>query len=176
MFSSLGRTFVTRVFATALLALTVSVACPVTAARGAIEDTWSWPIAAPWRIQRPYVAPPTPYGVGHRGIDLVAAVDTPVLAPAAGTVLFAGNVVDRGVISIDHGGGVTSSYEPVTAVVHAGQSVQAGDTIGHIIGLHATVSEACPCLHLGARIDGQYLSPLAFLSAIDRAVLLPWRD
>ena len=166
----------TRVLATALLALTVSVVFPATAARGAIADTWSWPIAAPWRIQRPFVAPPTPYGVGHRGIDLVAAVDTPVLATAAGTVLFAGIVVDRGVISIDHGGGVTSSYEPVTAVVHAGQRVQAGDTIGHIAGLHATVSEACPCLHLGARINGEYLSPLAFLSAIDRAVLLPWRD
>jgi len=176
MFLSPRRTFVTRVLATSLLALTVSVAFPAAAARGAIADTWSWPIAAPWRVQRPYVAPPTPYGVGHRGIDLAVPLDTPVLAPAAGIVLFAGVVVDRGVISIDHGGGVTSSYEPVTAVVHAGQRVQEGETIGHISGLHATVSGACPCLHLGARIDGEYLSPLAFLSEIDRAVLLPWRD
>jgi murein DD-endopeptidase MepM/ murein hydrolase activator NlpD len=181
MFLSPGGAFVARVLATALLALAVALLLPGTSAHGApfrtaIADTWSWPLSPPWRIERAYVAPPTPYGVGHRGIDIAAGLDTPVLAPAPGTVLFAGRVVDRGVISIDHGNGVTSSYEPVTATVIAGTRVGVGDVIGHVSGLHPAPSGACPCLHMGTRLNGEYLSPLAFLSAIDRAVLLPWRD
>ena len=174
-----------RLLAACLLALAILVLLPAAQARAAIADTWSWPIAQPWHIERAYLAPPTPYGIGHRGIDLTAALGTPVFAPADGTVLFAGTVVDRGVISIDHGPAtqtntntntntntsVTSSFEPVIATVAAGDRVAAGDVIGHVSeGTH------CACLHLGARINGEYVSPLAFLSAIDRAVLLPWRD
>lgn len=159
-----------------LFALIVATLLPTTSARGAIADTWSWPVAPPWRIERDYVAPPTPYGVGHRGIDLAATLHTPVVAPAPGVVLFAGTVVDRGVISIDHGNGVTSSFEPVTADVIAGQRVGTGEIIGSVSGLHSAPSGACLCLHMGTRINGEYISPMAFLSAIERAVLLPWRD
>lgn len=182
-----------RFLATCLFALAVGmlILMPSTSARGAIAraaiaDTWSWPIAPPWRVVRDYVAPPTPYGIGHRGIDLTAPPATLVLAPAPGIVLFAGIVVDRGVISIDHGNGVISSFEPVTASVFAGDGVRTGDAIGVVSGLHTsesralvgaeTVSGFCACLHMGTRLNGEYLSPLAFLSAIDRAVLLPWRD
>jgi murein DD-endopeptidase MepM/ murein hydrolase activator NlpD len=159
-----------------LLALIVFAQLPAISARGAIADTWSWPVAPPWRIERSYVAPPTAYGVGHRGIDLAAALETPVLAPAPGIILFAGTVVDRGVISIDHGNGVTSSFEPVTAEVIAGQHVGTGESIGWVSGLHLAPSGSCVCLHMGTRINGEYISPLAFLSTIERAVLLPWRD
>ena len=167
-----------RLLAACLLTLAILLLLPATQARAAIADTWSWPIAQPWHIERAYLAPPTPYGIGHRGIDLTASLGTPVFAPADGTVLFVGTVVDRGVISIDHGPAtqtttpsVMSSFEPVIATVVAGDRVAAGDVIGHVSeGMH------CACLHLGARINGEYVSPLAFLSAIDRAVLLPWRD
>jgi len=161
---------------TGLLVLIVTTQLPATSARGAIADTWSWPVAPPWRIERSYVAPPTAYGVGHRGIDLAVALETPVLAPAPGIILFAGTVVDRGVISINHGNGVTSSFEPVTAEVIAGQHVGTGESIGWVSGLHFAPSGSCVCLHMGTRINGEYISPLAFLSTIERAVLLPWRD
>ena len=160
-----------RILAACLLAVAILALLPTAHARAAIADTWLWPIAPPWRIERPYLAPATPYGVGHRGIDLVTIVGTPVIAPANGTILFAGPVVDRDVISIDHGNGVTSSFEPVTAIVAAGDDVGRGEVIGHV-----SVGPHCSCLHIGARIDDAYVSPLAFLSAIDRAVLLPWRD
>jgi murein DD-endopeptidase MepM/ murein hydrolase activator NlpD len=161
---------------TGLLVLIVTTQLPATSARGAIADTWSWPVAPPWVIERSYVAPPTAYGVGHRGIDLAAALETPVLAPAPGVVLFAGTVVDRGVISIDHGNGVTSSFEPVIAKVITGQRVGRGERIGLVSGLHSAPVGLCACLHMGTRINGEYISPLAFLSTIERAVLLPWRD
>jgi murein DD-endopeptidase MepM/ murein hydrolase activator NlpD len=160
-----------RLLAACLLTLSVLLLLPATQARAAIADTWSWPVASPRQIERPFVTPPTPYGVGHRGIDITATLGTTVTAPADGTVLFAGLVVDRDVISIDHGGGVTSSFEPVTAVVTAGDNVTEGEIIGY-----TNAGPHCQCLHLGARIGDAYVSPLAFLSQIDRAVLLPWRD
>jgi len=194
MFPSPENSRHARVLATALLAIAATTSLPTTLAHASIADSWSWPVEPPWRIERSYVAPPTPYGVGHRGIDLAAPQETAIRAPAPGVVLFAGIVVDRGVISIDHGNGVISSYEPVSASVVAGDHVQAGDVVGVISGFHTSAAGAeseaepesvsvsvpesgfCSCLHMGTRLNGEYLSPLAFLSAIDRAVLLPWRD
>lgn len=107
---------VAKILAAALLAVAVSALLSPTssraAARFAIADSWSWPLAPPWRIVGAYVAPPTPYGVGHRGIDLSSALGMPVLAPASGVILFAATVVDRGVISIDHGAGSPQVSNP----------------------------------------------------------------
>ena len=150
-----------------LLALTAAVADPprVTGAR------WSWPIAPPHAIARPFVAPATPYGTGHRGIDIRAPVGSVVRAPADGMVHFAGFVVDRPVLAISHAGGVLSSFEPVVASVAAGDRVRRGQVIGVLLAGHCS----SPCLHLGARIGGQYVNPLVFLGEVPRAVLLPVR-
>ena len=130
---------------------------------------WSWPIAGAQVIARPYLAPATKYGAGHRGVDLAGAGD--LLAPADGIAHFAGRVVDRGVLSIDHGGGLLSSYEPVETELKAGDAVHRGDVIGEILPGHCR----SPCLHLGARIDGEYVSPLLYLGGVPRAILLPTR-
>ena len=53
-----------------------------------------------------------------------------IVAPAAGVVSFAGAVVDRGVLTIDHGDGVVSAIEPVDGLVAEGEAVAAGDPIG----------------------------------------------
>ncbi|PZQ92003.1 MAG: peptidase M23 [Leifsonia xyli] len=131
---------------------------------------WAWPIAAPHPIVRPYLAPATPYAAGHRGIDIRAAEGAQLRAPADGVVRFVGVVVDRPVLSIDHGGGVLSSYEPVVATVAAGETVRRGQVIGTVIAGHCASGA---CLHLGVRIDGGYVSPLLFLGGQPRAVLLP---
>jgi murein DD-endopeptidase MepM/ murein hydrolase activator NlpD len=54
--------------------------------------------------------------------------------------------------------------------MHVGQKVTVGQTIG-TVGARA---EHCSCLHLGLKYQGLYLSPLAVLGSIPRAVLLPW--
>ena len=131
---------------------------------------WSWPTRAAHVVVRPFVAPASDYGAGHRGIDLAAGDD--VLAPADGTVFFAGVVVDRGVLSIDHGDGVISSYEPVTTTLHAGDTVRRGQVIGTIDPGHCAVR----CVHFGVRVAGEYVSPLLFLGGAPRAVLLPTRS
>jgi len=135
-------------------------------------DQWLWPVPAPIRVVSPFRAPPTPYSAGHRGVDVAVDRGTRVIAPAAGVVSFTGRVVDRGVVSIDHGSGVVSAIEPVDALVEQGTAVAAGDTIGTVAsGGHC----AAACVHFGVRINGEYVSPYLFLGGLPRAVLLPLR-
>lgn len=134
-----------------------------------IAALWAWPVAAPHPIARTYLAPATPYGAGHRGIDIRSA-GTEVRAPADGVVHFAGVVVDRPVLSIDHGGGVLSSYEPVETTLRRGDVVRRGQVIGTLLAGHCASGT---CLHFGVRVNGEYVSPLLFLGGQPRAVLLP---
>jgi len=152
----------------ASLALALTLAL-ITPAASAVE-TWAWPVGPPRTIVRPYIAPATAYSAGHRGID-VTVLDGIVTAPAPGIVHFAGTVVDRPVLSIDHGGGVLSSYEPVTTTLRKGDPVARGDPIGQAVPGHCISL----CLHFGVRIDGEYVSPLSMLGQIPYAVLLPTR-
>ena len=130
---------------------------------------WAWPLAPPHPVVRAYLAPPTTYGAGHRGIDIAASTGAEIRAPSDGVVRFSGWIVDRGVLSIDHGGGVVSSFEPVTSTLVAGERVTRGQVVGVVEEGHC----AATCLHLGARVDGAYVSPLLFLGGQPRAVLLP---
>ncbi|MDF1478670.1 M23 family metallopeptidase [Leifsonia sp. H3M29-4] len=134
------------------------------------DPSWAWPVAPPHEIVRPYIAPATPYGSGHRGIDVRAPGGT-VFAPAAGVVHFAGVVVDRPVLSIRHPGGLISSYEPVTSTLTAGAPVRRGEAIGSVVPGHC----ASPCLHFGVRLDGEYVNPLRLLGGLPFSVLLPTR-
>jgi murein DD-endopeptidase MepM/ murein hydrolase activator NlpD len=153
--------------ALAAVLLALAAADPPRTARAG----WSWPVGPSHAISRPYVAPETRYGPGHRGIDIRAPAGSMVRAPADGVVRFAGFVVDRPVLSISHAGNVLSSFEPVVASVSAGDHVRRGQVIGVLLAGHCASS----CLHLGARLGGQYVNPLLFLGEVPRAVLLPVR-
>jgi len=130
---------------------------------------WMWPVPAPHTLARPYLAPATPYAAGHRGIDIRSTEGVEVRAPADGVVHFAGFVVDRPVVSIRHPGGVISSFEPVEPLVATGDWVERGEVVGILLPGHC----ASPCLHLGARVDGEYVNPLLFLGGLEHAVLYP---
>jgi murein DD-endopeptidase MepM/ murein hydrolase activator NlpD len=85
-----------------------------------------------------------------------------VLAAGDGVVVFAGRVAGRPVVSVDHAGGLRTTYEPVDAVVGAGQPVARGSPIGTLAAGHA----GCPvaaCLHWGLRRGETYFDPLALL-------------
>lgn len=133
---------------------------------------WSWPVAEPHPVVRPFVAPEQPWSPGHRGIDVGAAPGSIVTAPDDGVVRFAGTVVDRPVLSITHADGLVSSLEPVTAAVSAGDPVARGETVGVVVAGHSPDADA---VHLGARLDGEYVSPLLFLGGGRPSVLLPTR-
>jgi murein DD-endopeptidase MepM/ murein hydrolase activator NlpD len=132
---------------------------------------WAAPLAGPLRVTRPFDLPANPYGAGHRGVDLAGARGQPVLAAGDGVVAFAGRVAGRPVISVDHAGGLRTTYEPVDAVVGAGQPVARGSPIGTLAAGHV----GCPvvaCLHWGLRRGETYLDPLALLRP-PRVRLLP---
>jgi murein DD-endopeptidase MepM/ murein hydrolase activator NlpD len=132
---------------------------------------WAWPMDPPHVVTRPFEAPSTAYGPGHRGIDIAADPGTEVRAVADGTVSFAGVVVDRPVVSVQHAGGLVSSVEPVVPAVAAGDVVRAGQVIGTVAG--EPRHEPSGGLHLGARLHGEYVDPALLLAALRHAVLLP---
>ena len=132
------------------------------------HDRWPWPV--PDRnVVRHFEPPPEPWAAGHRGIDIRSPVGTVVTAVADSTVHFAGTVVDRGVVSLDHGDGILTSYEPVTALVDRGDAVIAGEPIAIVEGHHRGCGA---CLHFGVRQHGEYVDPMLFLT-LERPVLLP---
>lgn len=136
------------------------------------STSWLWPIGSAAEIVGPYAAPEHRYAAGHRGIDIAATPEAPVLAPADGTVFFAGTVVDRPIVTIRLADGTLASVEPVVGSVSEGAAVVRGQEIGRV-GSGGHCSERC--VHLGVRVEGDYVSPLKFLGGIERAVLLPMR-
>ncbi|PZE80433.1 murein hydrolase activator EnvC [Curtobacterium sp. MCBD17_032] len=134
------------------------------------RSRWSWPTPR-HVVQRPWERPATEYGPGHRGLDVAAGPGTPVTAPDAGTVTFAGPVGGRPVVTIDHGDGLVSTLDPVRPSVREGDHVDRGRSIGVVTSGHCPA--ATPCLHLGARVDGSYVDPLPLLPPPAWPVLLP---
>ena len=131
---------------------------------------WQWPLAPLPRVVRSFDAPETRYGPGHRGIDLAGERGAPVLAVAAGTVTHSGVVAGRGTVTVRHGSGLASTYEPVEERIATGAAVAAGETLG-TLGSSGHCS-ADSCLHLGARLGEEYLDPLLLLTRA-RIILLP---
>ncbi|WP_198419322.1 M23 family metallopeptidase [Actinomyces respiraculi] len=130
--------------------------------RVAPSQDWQWPTGAPAPVLEGFNPPSQPWGVGHRGVDLALAAGSPVLAAGAGTVVFAGSVAGRPVISIDHAGGIRTTYEPVEPVVAAGDQVTAGQVIGVLVAGHR--SDGVDALHWGARTGRRtYINPLRLL-------------
>jgi murein DD-endopeptidase MepM/ murein hydrolase activator NlpD len=135
---------------------------------------WSWPLPPTPSVARRFAAPTTAYGRGHRGVDLRPAAAGPVtvLSVADGVVTHVGVVAGRGTLTIAHSGGLRSTYEPVEAVVAAGQEVRRGDVVGVLSG-PSHCDPAATCLHLGAVHDGRYVDPLRFIRGSGPVVLLP---
>jgi murein DD-endopeptidase MepM/ murein hydrolase activator NlpD len=130
-------------------------------------------------VVTPFRAPSHPYGPGHRGVDLGGAPGGPVLAARAGTVVFAGPVGGRDLVSVLHDDGLRTTYEPVQPMVETGAVIRAGDVIGFLQPGHAGCA-AQACLHWGIRRDrNEYLDPLVLLRPPRVRLLpvpIPWPD
>lgn len=150
------------------MGLLLSIGLPVPASPTS-EAHWEWPLSGVPPVLRHFDRPPERWMAGHRGVDL-AASDDAVFSPSAGVVVFVGTVVDRPVLTIDHGDGLLSSFEPVKASVAEGETVAPGQEVGVI-----SAEPHCPirCVHWGVRENGEYVNPLPFVSDRRPSVLLP---
>ncbi|OZE74640.1 peptidoglycan DD-metalloendopeptidase family protein [Rhodococcoides fascians A21d2] len=132
-----------------------------TAVASAAPGDFAWPLQPKPRIVTPFDRPDQNWLPGHRGVDLAAEEGRSVLAVADGTVVFAGSVAGKPVVSVDHPGGLRSTYEPVTASVTAGTRVRRGTVLGSLASGHEGCSSAC--LHWGIRRGREYLDPTALV-------------
>lgn len=145
---------------------------PMTGSSGP-DGRFTLPLPSPAVVLTPFRPPATRYGSGHRGVDLAAPVGAQVRAAADGVVVYAGVLVDRGVVSVEHAGGLRTTYEPVDAAVSVGDVVARGDLLGTVAAGHPSCMPAS-CLHLGVRLpDRVYLDPMALFGAW-RIRLKPW--
>jgi murein DD-endopeptidase MepM/ murein hydrolase activator NlpD len=145
---------------TLLLALCLS---PMHTRPASAAGDWLWPVEGP--VLRGFDPPDSPYGSGHRGIDVAAAPGTPVRAPADGTVTFAGPIGGRLFLTIDHGGGVESTYSWLDALtVRRGDRVVRGAIVASTGWGHTGAT--IPHLHLGVKVDDVYVDPLDHLGAV----------
>lgn len=141
--------------------------------RSAAAAEWLLPLDGA-AVTRPFDPPGTPYGRGHRGVDLGGTPGMVVRAAGAGTVGYAGMLAGRGVVTVLHAGGLRTTYEPVEIGVRAGQPVAAGDPLGALAAGHA----GCPvaaCLHWGLLRGEVYLDPMLLLSRGPVRLLPPAR-
>lgn len=152
-----------------LVTLTVLCAAPAWGDDDRLNDhgRLNWPLRPRPAVARLFDAPSPDWHSGHRGVDLAATAGQPVYAAGAGTVVFAGELAGRPLVSIAHPGGLRTSYEPVRPAVRRGQAIGAGTTIGTVEAGHPGCA-APACLHWGAMwgpaARAEYVDPLGLVS------------
>ena len=128
---------------------------------------WIRPVDGP--VVRGFVAPRTPYGPGHRGVDFAVPPGTPVVAAGPGTVVFAGRVGSSSHVVVLHpASGWRTGYSFLaTVAVRRGQSVVAGTVVGTTGGVGDGYDGTV--LHFSLRIGDEYVDPMILFQPIDLA-------
>lgn len=133
-----------------------------------VAQAWTWPVQGPV-LQGFSFDESHPYAAGqHRGIDIGApATGGPVVAPANGTVSYAGTVPTSGksvTIETSDGYSVTLTHLGSIAVTR-GATVAEGTVVG-TVGPSGKPEQSGPYVHLGIRTTADangYLDPLSLL-------------
>ncbi|HET7415723.1 MAG TPA: M23 family metallopeptidase [Arthrobacter sp.] len=160
------------ILAAALAVIAVSIHLTALPASGTDSTPqWKWPVDSSPDVLRAFDKPPEPWLSGHRGVDLEVSGGGEIRAPADGRISFAGWVVDRPVLTIEHPSGLRSSFESVETELSEGDAVSRGEVVGHVSTPWHCGST--PCLHWGVRRGGEYLNPLQFVTDMRPSVLLP---
>ncbi|SBW00400.1 putative Peptidase M23 family protein [uncultured delta proteobacterium] len=104
----------------------------------------------------------------NTGVSLAAAPDSPVTAPADGTVAFAGEKDGRGHLVIAHANGLTSHYGNVTTGLVPGDAVSAGMEIAKISAgtgfTDAGTAETASRMHFEVRRGELAINPESLLA------------
>lgn len=110
----------------------------------------------------PRMSPFTEKPAWHDGLDIGAAPNTPVRAPAKGRITYAGYDPKLGHnVRVDHGYGVETIYGHLAkALVKEGQRVERGDVIA-LVGSSGLATG--PHLHYMVKVNGQALDPTKYI-------------
>jgi murein DD-endopeptidase MepM/ murein hydrolase activator NlpD len=98
----------------------------------------------------------------HEGIDVHAPTGTPIVAPAAGRVVFAGNDKGYGLaVEIDHGNGIRTRFAHCSRLaVRAGQQVTRNQLIAAV---GSTGLSTAPHLHYEIHVNGKPVDPITYV-------------
>jgi murein DD-endopeptidase MepM/ murein hydrolase activator NlpD len=110
----------------------------------------------------PRASPFTGRPAKHHGIDIRGSIGTPVLAPAAGTVVHRKHSTGFGkVITIAHGYGISTRYGHLhTMGVKVGQKISRGDVIGTVGNTGLSTG---PHLHYEVMVNKVRIDPRKFI-------------
>jgi murein DD-endopeptidase MepM/ murein hydrolase activator NlpD len=110
----------------------------------------------------PRVSPFTEKPAWHDGLDIGAAANAPVQAPAQGRVTAVGFEPKLGnVVKVDHGFGIETLYGHLAkTLVKEGQRVKRGEVVG-LVG--STGLATGPHLHYMVKVHGQALDPVKYI-------------
>ncbi|MDF0649932.1 MAG: M23 family metallopeptidase [Nitrospira sp.] len=110
----------------------------------------------------PRISPFTEKPAWHDGLDIGAAPNTPVHAPAQGRITSIGYDSKLGnMVRVDHGFGVETLYGHLAkALVKEGQRVERGDVIA-LVGSSGLATG--PHLHYMVKLNGQTLDPTKYI-------------
>ena len=110
----------------------------------------------------PRVSPFTEKPAWHDGLDIGAAANAPVQAPAQGRVTTVGFDPKLGnLVKVDHGFGIETVYGHLAkALVKEGQRVKRGEAIA-LVG--STGLATGPHLHYMVKVNGQALDPVKYI-------------
>jgi murein DD-endopeptidase MepM/ murein hydrolase activator NlpD len=122
------------------------------------------PMSLAWPVNSEVSSPFGPRGTRfHEGVDLAAALGTPVGAARGGVVTFADwNDGFGKLVVIAHGSGVVTLYAHLSRFsVSPGKRVSTGDIVGHV---GSTGESTGPHLHFEVHVRGAAVDPLTALS------------
>jgi murein DD-endopeptidase MepM/ murein hydrolase activator NlpD len=110
----------------------------------------------------PRVSPFTEKPAWHDGLDIGAAANAPVQAPAQGRVTSVGFDPKLGnVVKLDHGFGIETLYGHLAkTLVKEGQRVKRGDVVG-LVGSSGLATG--PHLHYMVKVNGQTFDPTKYI-------------